>query len=318
MNWKFWQNKAQEKTLQELVNTFTEVKEELKTLNQVTEELSSDTKVSIHYYPEKELTVYLGGDMLSSTDISKEMFVKLVEAKKVKNYELIKELILGQVPKNAEINVEQVVINTKTLVDTGDFEVKGNSVYLKGINRSLPQSMIERFIGLAKDSKEYNSLKNFWNWIVLNPNVVAAETFYDFLDKYKVNLTKEGFILAYRWVVDKGSADRELVQFVSNQWVKVKKNKKSPKNFWVWQDDDGTIAILKSKPKKKSDGLGSLLGNLDELYKNLDKYQKDTFTDQRTQTFEIKIGTEVKMNRKDTDESTNSCSRGLMCSPSTK
>jgi hypothetical protein len=135
------------------------------------------------------------------------------------------------------------------------FKVEGNTVYLKGINRSLPQMLVEKFIEIVYPftnnsylssqemadildmNDEFLAHKRFFLWCCLNPRAEVADSLYDFLNKNGMKLTKQGFFVALRNIVVKhGSA--ELVDFVSNAYNKVKAVwKKSPDNYTVFLEN---------------------------------------------------------------------------------
>ena len=135
------------------------------------------------------------------------------------------------------------------------FRVEGNTVYLTGINRSLPQLLVERFIEIAypftctgylesqdiadalDSNDEFLAHKRFFLWCCLNPRAEVADKLYDFLSKNGMKITKQGFFVALRnIVVVHGSA--ELVDFVSNAYNKVKAVwKKSPDNYTVFLEN---------------------------------------------------------------------------------
>jgi hypothetical protein len=132
------------------------------------------------------------------------------------------------------------------------FRVEGNSVYLSGINRSLPQLLIERFIEIVDSYEQYSvqqteelllqndefvGLKRFFMWACLNPRVEVANSLFDFLSKNGMKITKQGFFVALRNVVTShGSA--ELVHFISNAYNKVKAVwKKSPADYHVFLEN---------------------------------------------------------------------------------
>ena len=134
-----------------------------------------------------------------------------------------------------------------------DFTVEGNTVYLKGTSRSLPQLLVEKFIEVvdragkeASDvpfqeylnvDDEYSALKNFFMWCCLNPRAEVAHELYRFLEENSFRITKQGFVVALRNVVTlHGSA--ELVHFVSNTYNKVKAVwKKNPDHYTVFLQD---------------------------------------------------------------------------------
>lgn len=145
-----------------------------------------------------------------------------------------------------------------------DFEERDGALYMKGIDRSMPQILIEEFIVLADDmySEEfhdrYEGLKRFWMWCCLNPRAEVADELFRFLKDNSFRITKQGFFVALRNVVTlHGGA--ELVHFVSNSYNKVKAVwKKSPDNYHVfllnseytlvhtddlWHEEEGTCSI---------------------------------------------------------------------------
>jgi hypothetical protein len=218
------------------------------------------------------------------------------------------------------------------LAQLDDFEVKGDSVYLKGINRTLPQLLVEEFLrivnkyggsqwALSKDD-EYQSLKRFFMWCCLNPRAEVADKLYNFLKNNSFKITKQGFFVALRNVVTLHGST-ELVQFVSNAYNKVKAIwKKSPDAYEVylkdgqysfihiddtyttelmegeeWYDeeiDEYVISEDEEVSVKRSD-LGEHVGNLTELYLDLPNRAENRFTDAHTRTFDIRVGRAVSM-----------------------
>ena len=143
------------------------------------------------------------------------------------------------------------------LGELADFTVDGDSVYLTGIQRSLPQLMVEKFteiVGGYTDSNgcvnrdlynddEYQSLKRFFMWCCLNPRAEVAHELYRFLVENSFRITKQGFFVALRNVVTLHGSN-ELVQFVSNTYNKVKAVwKKSPDNYHVFLENGEYVLV---------------------------------------------------------------------------
>jgi len=143
----------------------------------------------------------------------------------------------------------------KLLSNLHDFKVEGTSVYLRGINRTLPQLLVEEFLRIVNyynvsgyrfqgdietalsEDDEYQSLKRFFMWCCLNPRAEVADKLYNFLKKNSFKITKQGFFVALRNVVTLHGST-ELVQFVSNAYNKVKAVwKKSPDSYEVYLKD---------------------------------------------------------------------------------
>jgi len=132
----------------------------------------------------------------------------------------------------------------KALAKLDDFELRDGSLYMTGINRSLPPMMVEEFASivgrrnpLEPISEEYEALKRFWMWCCLNPRAEVAEKLFEFLKKNSFKITKQGFFAALRNVVTIHGGT-ELVQFISESYNKVKAVwKKSPENYVVFLEN---------------------------------------------------------------------------------
>jgi hypothetical protein len=185
------------------------------------------------------LTVVLNtGDVLTKSNSTADDFKKVRLSKneqEVLNIIYSKEVLEDYVKQ--EGFEPQVTYNSaKVLEETGDFEIIDNSVYLKGIKRSLPALLVNKFAEVLEvnNQEEYESLKKFWLKCCLNPNAQSAEDLYNFLRYHKFKIDRHGNFYAYRRVVSKGSDSKELVKFVANAYNKVKAIwKKSSKDYEV-------------------------------------------------------------------------------------
>lgn len=202
------------------------------------------------------------------------------------------------------------------LKEMEDFEVDGNTVFMKGTNRSLPPLLVEKFIEVidnnsnqkVEDNEEYLALKHFFLWCCLNPRAEVADKLYNFLVKNSFRITKQGFFVALRNVVTV-EKDNELVKFVSNSYQKIKAVwKKAPKDYWVFKDESGNYRFDKTIYIEGS------VGNLQDLYLDLPNMDQNRFTDAHTQTFDIRVGQVVSMPPEECSWSTRDCAEaGLKC-----
>lgn len=212
-----------------------------------------------------------------------------------------------------------------------DFEVKGKTIYLKGTSRSIPELLINKFsevVGRHRDVEhlddletelldddEYQGLKNFFMWCCLNPRAEVANSLYDFLSKNGMKITKQGFFVALRNVVEVNkNDDTKIVDFVTNAYNKVKAVwKKSPSNYEVWRDfnDPLNFQLLKVGEFNTTDRetAVSYVGNLTTLYLDLPNMKENRYTDNWTRTFDIRIGQVVSMPSSKCDWSTQDCAR---------
>ena len=139
-----------------------------------------------------------------------------------------------------------------------DFEVSESSVKLKGINRTIPQLLVEKFVEVVSrhicaneniqeecnKDVEYVALKRFFMWCCLNPRAEVADKLYDFLMANSFRITKQGFFVALRNVVTIHGSN-ELVKFVSETYTKVKAVwKKSPSDYHIIMFDEGGYTMI--------------------------------------------------------------------------
>jgi hypothetical protein len=204
---------------------------------------------------------------------------------------------------------------------TDDFEVvNDNIVYLKGISRSLPPLLVEKFCEIlshyenepfnaVQDDEEYIAHKRFFLWCCLNPRAEVVDKLYGFLFKNGMKITKQGFFVGLRNVVATSATDKALVDAISNAYNKVKAVwKKNPENFRVVQND-GEYSIEKVTNLICK---GVVIGNLASLYNDLPNMEGNRYTDDYTKTFDIRIGKVVSMRPEDCSWSTADCAeKGL-------
>lgn len=81
----------------------------------------------------------------------------------------------------------------KTRINTDLFEEREGSLYMKGINVSIPKVLAKR---LAVDNDE--ALINFWRLCALNPDPAARDNLFWFLDKHNFEILDNGCFLVHR------------------------------------------------------------------------------------------------------------------------
>ncbi len=207
-----------------------------------------------------------------------------------------------------------------------DFTIVDNSVYLKGINRTLPPLLVAKFVEIIErypegafhstkenyleNDDEYQGLKNFFMWACLNPRAEVASELYDFLEKNSFRITKQGFFVALRNVITLGSVeDTELIKFISNGYNKIKAVWKQDPSKYIITKYGNEYSLVKTSTKNYN---GTSLGNLKILYLELPNMKENRFTDAWTKTFDIRIGKVVEMPMKDCNWNRSDCaSAGL-------
>lgn len=177
--------------------------------------------------------------------------------------------------------------NMDVLAGMQDFDVQNGSVKLKGINRTIPQLLVEKFIDVISlyrtgdvvsddvyQDEQYLSLKRFFMWCCLNPRAEVADELYRFLVENSFRITKQGFFVALRNVVTLHGSN-ELVRFVSETYTSIKAVwKKSPDHYHVILLPDATYTFMhydkmfvtEEETCSACDGTGDVWDDEDEIW----------------------------------------------------
>ncbi len=230
-----------------------------------------------------------------------------------------------------DLEVEKTITPLINILSSNsNFEIENNKVYLKGIKSiAIPSSIVGEFIRLHSEinyykyqslystpvkeyKEEFDALLMFTFWLLLNPIESSRNDCLDFVKKNDIQLTSNGLLICYRKVVSKGSKNKELIKFISENYFKKKKQKKSTKNYSIYSRLGEYILCKNNKLPKEDNPYWENIGNLHELYQNLHTLKENTYTDNHTKTKTIKIGSIYKEDEDKIDlDNTVSCSSGL-------
>jgi hypothetical protein len=164
---------------------------------------------------------------------------------------------------------EQIKDNLRIFRGNPDFEVINEVVYMTGVSLPLPAVVAASFIeilerteanqhqlntyggdtiiveGMEKLAEQYQALKMFWLKLAVNPLENSRNQLLIFVKKNDVRITATGNLVLYRRIVKIGNSNKELVDFISQQYTKVKAWKKSPKNYFVVEEKEEYTEIVK-------------------------------------------------------------------------
>lgn len=263
------------------------------------------------------------GTLLVNSNPTKEFFQQIMQAE---TDEVIYALFNPEIEKDP--HYKEPTKEVKGL-QNGTFQSKyvvlnGNTAKIPSISElSVPQDFVEAILKAENEGNEelLTSYLNFWTLVSLNPDARVRKNIFWFITKWDVKITHSGLIVAYRNADFKkeGHFAKEFVERVTNDYVKVKAQKQSPKHYY-YVGEEGTpvsdLVLVNSKkhPEQITDDNKFMDENLDELYILVTK-REDTnvYTDHHSHTFDIRIGTPVSMPREQCDASEQTCSRGLHC-----
>jgi len=264
------------------------------------------------------LTIVLtDGSIITKSNATKDDYDKATNAKFEADLFTICS-VPQAVEKGSDIKVEieqKAARNIDLLIGHEDFEVTENSVYVYGedrqlIKRSVPAILVNRFVEVLNKPDEYQSVRKFWLKCCLNPNAQSAEDLYQFLTYHHFKIDRHGNFYAYRRVVSRSGDNKDLIEFISNTYTKVKAVwKKKPSDYLIWKDEKEDNFIL--SPHGTGNPLYTFIGNLQSLYLDLPNIQKKNYTSAHTGEEDYKVGEVISMPRNDGDDNNSiSCSKG--------
>lgn len=277
------------------------------------------------------ITVILrNGEVITRTNCSEELFNELMGLVRSEDEAKIKQLLVPELcaeerkfvaKKHAVETIHEMVEKLPEI-----FEVRGNALYRKGINLSMPEQLALEFVSTYdkflnanlsyevdfEETSPFQALDNFWMWCALNPNPQSREDLFRFLTQHEIKITNQGMFLAYRRVVSTNSSNRskDLISFISNKYIQVKtKWKKNTANYEVHELNNH---FELRHVEINSDTEDTFVGNLQELYLDLPNMTEQQFTDAHTHTMDYRIGMEARIPRHEGNQSNQvTCSRGL-------
>ncbi len=189
-----------------------------------------------------------------------------------------------------------------------DFEVKDGKIYMVGISVKIPDCISGAFVELLErieknqylisgdctTSQRYEwtnevedlessfiGLKKFWCHLCTNPIDYSREDALKFVQSNDIRLSSEGNLILYRNFIKIGE-DKEYVRFISENYFRIKGQKKSPKNYTVYDfEGDENYKIIKSQKVCEESFQNenyTVLGNLSDLYSTLSSIESNKYT----------------------------------------
>jgi hypothetical protein len=265
--------------------------------------------------------VFTDGDVISGV-------VEQYTYEQIRNATSKEEVLNLLIPKNSkgsdyDLDKEEDDIKTQIapivsiLSEIDDFEVVGEDVFLKGVKSiAIPSSIVAEFIRIVSEmdknrekdygleyiskdcdlEEEFNALLMFTYKLLLNPIEQSRQDCLEYVKKYDIKLTNTGNMIMYRRIVSVGNSNKDLIDFVSKQYLKVKSWKKNPSNYEIF-DDNGLIL---TQGYKRHD-YNNFKGNLKDLYNSLSTLEENRYTDDYTKSYDIRIGEIYKIREEDID-----------------
>lgn len=193
-------------------------------------------------------------------------------------------------------------------------------VYLGKFNTPVPLTLIEVIKDYHDNGYDLNPIINFWTLLMINEDVRIRNTLFDFIKTHDFVITDNGYMVAYKAVYYKERDVNSLSEFITNQYLHIKKDWKCSANKYMIYRllEDDSLHITKKTTAKKWDEEErnvTLLGLVGDMFNDIDKYienDKTVYTDMHTRTMDIQLGVPVKQARKHCDANPAiDCSNGL-------
>lgn len=264
------------------------------------------------YYTSDIVTVVLQDGTLLSKQVDKSVFEQIREANTEKEILDLLSPTVVETQTDTQEQLNMVLNNLGILKFHPEFEIKGNSVFLKGINLAIPPSVLASFIEICEKiesvdvigreaefdeySDQYEALKMFWIKLALNGLEQSRQDLLMFVKENDVRITRNGNLVLYRRIVTTGTGNKALVKYISQEYYNVKRLKKNPEDYAVVVNDAGgdnwDLISHEDLLNLTDTGMkGKIFGNLKELYLDLPNMEANTYTSAHNKgRYTIQIG----------------------------
>lgn len=234
--------------------------------------------------------------------------------------ELLKEIESNCDPNRVQHWIGNFVSNRK------------GEVFYKNTSEKLPVSLIEKINYYTKKGYPIKALENFWLCTLANPDPTARKNVYDFVTRYGLPITDEGYFVAYKRIktISDHRFDKDVEKAVTkftkenppyiNSYVVIRREVDVDDPDYDLDDpDDGyfqepefytenQVLVLPIHNMKRDD---EFIGTLENIYEEIAGSNQE-FVDIYSGTIKQKIGSVVSVDRNQCDPNPNvSCSHGL-------
>lgn len=335
LNWfkMLWLNSDERKALRKAIDT--ENRDKGKAAYSPPPKVDIEDKAYLNiFYSQVNKTIIVilkSGELITKPFIEIEVFEKVKSATTEAEIEALlldkEKSSIDETMQIVETREEKKQIQDNLFVFRGnkDFHISGSTVALVPCNLPLPSivaatfiEILEKIQGIKKSGdtgseefeeleNNYSALKSFWLKLSCNPLSQSREDTLIFVKNNDVRITRNGNMILYRRIVKIAQGNTALSTFVSQEYFKIKKWKKSPKTFTVGRTPDGEYALYLNKRPKN----WKTVGNLHKLYKNLGKMKENEYTSFYNKGKHIiKLGGAYKIDDKEINLDNGVCAAG--------
>lgn len=250
---------------------------------------------------------------------------------------------LTQSVGQAQVLLDMLLPNKFISVATNnviEYDEVSNRCFLKGTNEPLPVLLGQRIIEAVNAGIPVDHLVKFWQRCLENPDPIARNDLFWFLEKEGHPITEDGLFVAYKKVVS-GRANiiqsvetsgvltsANLREFIADFSNVIKQQTLNANLLKVYMNTEGSFVALNPEETVIESNL-IFIGTFTTLYEKVtsldfDDYvstvstlakqtqEKQVFTDSYSRTMHIELGSPVRLDRNLCDSNPNrTCSVGL-------
>jgi hypothetical protein len=225
-------------------------------------------------------------------------------------------------PSEANLKAIRLYLNERTriaLMAGLEADNESGEVFLAGFSTPIPDDLVAVIKEYHENGYPLDAIVNFWKLLMINPDKRVRTDLFDFIRTHDFVLTDTGYMVVYKAVAYKQKQQNDLAEFVTNQYLFVRKEWKcSPNKYMVYKNCAGDYGISKTETVENwnlEEKEVEILGNLGGMFRNLDNLIEgnDTvYTDKHTKKMSIRLGVPATKERKECDaDYRNECSNGL-------
>lgn len=253
---------------------------------------------SLIYSNNNIIVTFADGTTLNRANSNYEIYKKVRSAKTVEEIE--KLMIPVEIVKMEEHAGKELVKRNLDIFNSyPDFSIRNDSVILNGVNLEIPAPIVASFIEILEKLSAANgegkkdlenkliALKMFWLKLAINPLPQSREDLLTFITLNDVKISKNGNLILYRRIVSKENTDKQLVEFISQEYYRIKKSGGDPRVWAVQRGPEGLGLVYLPTMSFEADGL---LGNLQVMYLELPTYNSNIYTSAHDRNVTIKVG----------------------------
>jgi hypothetical protein len=200
------------------------------------------------------------------------------------------------------------------------FYFNENKLYRQNIPIPIPKVLAQKIQDCItnKQVEELDKLDKFWSWCSIMRTSEVRESFYQYIQKNKLPITKEGWVVSFRRA-DFVGTNKELQEFVTQERTRLRNNKKSTSvNVYKTEEGEYTLKAVSWVEDDYEDEQveveNELVGNLKELYESFGTMQDimESISSGNNGKAKYQIGVETRLPDEEVDwNPANECSSGL-------